>query len=327
VADADQIGLLSAIYRDDPWPKPVHILQGLERIKAGADPQTVTRALRTSPQAITAAAEASDPVVYLLGISPAEIEDSKRHRIAQTLGQLLVGRCAEMAFENLYRSEMGTQELELRDLRESRSDTDYRVVNGSGRPLYRLNIKFHGSQFRRAAEMVGLEPHDCFALATYKIHGALRKQEQEHLPYIFAIVGVPALTGLSVGQAIPIEVLGPATFLLSSPRLEGKRDFEDRVIQFLVSTMPPVFRETYDKIEQAAWYILSARRADRLLREKLFERVFALRIPGFARQFRRAELDMHFSLSTDLTPLKEFFATLREGGTTKVASMLERGSI
>jgi hypothetical protein len=42
--------------------------------------------------------------------------------------------------------------------------------------------------------MVSLEPDDWFPLATYKIFGALQKQQKEHLPYIFAIVGVPNLT-------------------------------------------------------------------------------------------------------------------------------------
>ena len=68
-----------------------------------------------------------------------------------------------------------------------------------------------------------------------------------------------------------------------------------------------------------------ARRADKLLRELLFERVFALRMRGFARVFGGAELDMHFSLSKDLIPLKQFLATLREGGPQRVTTLMERG--
>jgi hypothetical protein len=34
---------------------------------------------------------------------------------------------------------------------------------------------------------------------------------------------------------------------------------------------------------------------------------------------------MHFSLSRDLTPLTRFLATLREAGSTKVTTLLERG--
>jgi hypothetical protein len=59
--------------------------------------------------------------------------------------------------------------------------------------------------------------------------------------------------------------------------------------------------------------VLSARRADRLLREKLFERVYAVRVPGFARLFGKAELDMHFSLAQDLRDLHGFLRELRGG--------------
>jgi hypothetical protein len=64
-----------------------------------------------------------------------------------------------------------------------------------------------------------------------------------------------------------------------------------------------------------------------LLRELLFDRVYALKIRGFAQQFRRAELDMHFSLRDDLVPLNQFLETLRDQGLTVVASMLERGTV
>ncbi len=70
---------------------------------------------------------------------------------------------------------------------------------------------------------------------------------------------------------------------------------------------------------------MSARRADKILKEKLFDRVFALRVRNFTGAFRFAELDMHYSLTKDLVPLGTFLATLRNDGLTKVASMLERG--
>lgn len=199
--------------------------------------------------------------------------------------------------------------------------------NGGGRPLYRLNIKFHGSQFKRAPELVGLGATDTFALATYKIKNALDKQDEEHLPYIFAIVGVPHLTGAVVAQRLP-EALGEAAAIIAeAPGMTRARDFEDEVVRHLVDANSPVFTETLREIEHAQWYVLSARRAFALLREHLFERVYALRVRGFAQQFRGAELDMHFSLSRDLTPLAEFFRALRDEGQTKVAGLLERGSM
>ncbi len=241
------------------------------------------------------------------------------------LGQLLLGRCAELAFEEIYRAEMHAEEFELRDLREGRSDTDYRLYNGLGRPVYRLNIKFYGSPFRRAMDLVGLTPDDCFALATYKIFSALQKQQAEGLPYIFAIVGVPNLTGESVGREIPAPLVELVALIDQAPRGRLKRDFEDAAVEQLVRENHTVFKKTLEQILHVEWYVLSAKRADKLLREHLFSRVFALRIRSFARVFGRAELDMHFSLSKDLIPLRRYLAMLRKEGPHKITTLLERG--
>jgi hypothetical protein len=58
----------------------------------------------------------------------------------------------------------------------------------------------------------------------------------------------------------------------------------------------------------------------------LFGRVYALRVPGFTRQFGGAEVDMHFSLTKDLVTLQAFFDVLRKDGQGKVTTMLERGT-
>ncbi len=243
------------------------------------------------------------------------------------LAQLLVGRCAEMVFEDIYKETMRTHDLELRDVRESRTDTDYRVHNGFGRPVYRLNIKFHGARFRRASELVGIEAHDCFALATYKIYSALQKQERENLPYIFAIVGDPELSGDTVGEQLDHQIVRAVALFVNSPRASGKRDLEDAVVRYLVSSRDELYVSTYDRLFAAEWFVLSARRADKLLREKLFDRVYALKIRGIARAFPGAELDMHVSLSQDLTPLHTFLETSKEEGPTKVAVLMAQGDI
>jgi hypothetical protein len=225
----------------------------------------------------------------------------------------------------MYKQHMHTTELELRDLREGRSDTDYRLFNGKGRPVYRVNIKFHGSLFRRAQEMVGLAPEDCFALATYKIHGALQKQMDDQLPYIFVIVSVPDLTAESVGSRVPKELLDFVSRVTAADGIPKKRDMEDRVVEVLQSEGHPAFASTRDQIARARWFVLGAKKADKLLREKLFDRVFALRTRNFSRQFGGAELDMHFSLSEDLTPLSTYLEMLRDAGYPRVTTLLERG--
>jgi hypothetical protein len=321
----DFINTLKEIFPSRIWPKPLHIFQALSLCQSGISLNEAAKAVATSQATLKIAVEAPDPVSRGLGLALSEIDDRYRRRANQILGQLLLGRCAEIAFEEIYKAEMHSEEFELRDLREGRTDTDYRLHNGRGRPIYRVNIKFHGSQFRRAPEMVGLDPRDCFALATYKIHSAVEKQRQEGLPYFFAIVGVPDLTGESVGRDISPDLIETVVLIDQAPRGKSKRDLEDAVVESLVTNNNLVFQKTLQQILAAGWYVLSARRADKLLRELLFNRVFALRMRGFARVFRGAEVDMHFSLSKDLIPLKQFLATLRDGGPQRVTTLMERG--
>jgi hypothetical protein len=98
------------------------------------------------------------------------------------------------------------------------------------------------------------------------------------------------------------------------------RAAEDLERRWIVEAKSAAFTAVYDRIREAPWYVLSARKADNLLRELLFDRVFAMKIRGFAQQFRGAELDMHFSLKKDLVTFKAFLAILKQEGQTKVAS-------
>ncbi len=198
--------------------------------------------------------------------------------------------------------------------------------------MFRLNIKFHGSQFRNAKGLVGLDPSDCFALATYKIFQGVEKQKAEFIPYLFVIVGVPDLTGAVVGGVIPQAMVEFSAFIHAAPKAEGKRPVEEAIVRrMLAEDQPPAILEAVTgfgkRIADATWYVLSARRADKLLRELLFERVYGVRVRAFARNYGGAELDMHFSLSKDLTKLTDFLATLKNDGLTKMLGMLERGAM
>lgn len=118
----------------------------------------------------------------------------------------------------------------------------------------------------------------------------------------------------------------------AAPRMSGKRAIEERVVEHLVEVeQPEPFKSQFlrflEEIHAAYWYVLSARRADRLLRDKLFDRVYAVRVRAFARNYRNAELDMHFSLREDLTPLKDFLKGARERGLHGLAVDLERGVV
>jgi len=315
------------LYQADPWSKPLHLLHGCHLVDSGCSVSDAAKTVRTTPKKLEQVLSTRDRFKEILGLALPSRPDQlgNWNRTVGILGQLLLGHAAERVFENMFRSQMPNRELQLKDVREGHSDTDYRLVNGENRAVYRLNIKFHGSRFRRALELVGLDPEDSFALATYKIIGALKKQEEEQLPYFFAIVGVSNLTGQAVGFQLPHNLLETVTYLSAAPKMQGKRDLEDRLIEYVSSKNLVPYSDVMNSLHKAQWYILSARRADKLLRERLFDRVYALRIRNFSRAFRGAEIDMHYSLSQDLIPIEHFFQTVRDFGLHKITTMLERG--
>lgn len=309
----------------------VNLLTALREVQRGTPLNDAARAVGTTGANLDKLVQAGDPVRYLLGEAATDY-DRQAERVRATVGQLVIGNLAESVFEDTYRRAVGSTELTLEDDRSGGGDTDYLVRNGQGRQVFRLNIKFHGSQFRKAQELVGLASEDCFALATYKIYSALQKQDREHLPYIFVVVGVPHLTGSVVGASIPGDVIEFATLSRHSARISGKRKIENAIVT-AITTRPADFglvdtlKNFRGQIETAAWRVLSARRADLLLREKLFERAYALRVRGFAMNYRGAELDMHFSISSDLHPLEEMLTILRDGGLHALTVYLERGTL
>lgn len=314
--------LLDQLYLANQWPKPFPVLKAISKVSQVSLAQ-VARDSGLTKNRVREILEAPEPMAALFGGTTPGEKAAKFAR--QMLGNLIVGRCAERLFVEHYKREAATNELALSDLREGRSDTDYRLLNGRGRPVYRINIKFVGSQFRRAQELVGLDPSDCFALATYKINAALQKQIEDKLPFLFIVVSVPGLSADVVGGKAPVELLELLGLVTQAAKFPKKRDIQDHVVKHLESTEDRGFMEVLDRIAHGSWHVLSARRADKLLREMLFERVYALRIRGFAQQFRGAELDMHFSLSRDLTPLDTYLHTLRESGYPMVTTLLERG--
>ncbi len=294
----------------------------------GQDARGIAASLGTTVRRLSGLATSSDPLADLFGTTLSEASDEARlNKRRRGLGQLLLAALAEHTFERLYRRTLGSEELHLEDQRTGYTETDYRVLNGSRRPVFRLNIKFHGTLFQNAKQMVGLEPEDCFALATYKVWQGTLRQEEEALPYVFAIVSVPGLTADIVGAAVPARLVHLAAFAYSA-RSAGKRHVEDAIVRHLILNRQPdeiakSIAGHASRIEAAEWRVISARKADKLLREFLFERVFAVR----QRSFAQTQVNMHFSLSGDLTPLTDLLGLWRERGPQGLASILERGVV
>ena len=326
------IASAKTIFNSSETPKPFMLLEAAGRVRSGEDPAAIAREIRSTRRRVQEVAEATDPIraVFGLGLSDAAGNDVLT-KTRRGLGQMLVGTLAERSFEGTYRSVVRTDELRLEDDRAGRTDTDYRVYNGQDRPVFRINIKFHGSPFRKAVELVGLDTSDCFPLATYKIYSATKKQEQEYLPYLFVIVSIPGLTGDTAGAVVPEDVAHLAALYMKSSQ-PRKQKFEDHIVHYLVDTpqvdsVAEAIKQISVQIDAAPWRVISARRADRLLHESLFDRVYAVRVRGFASNYSRAEVDMHFSISRELTPLQDMLVLLRDHGLQGLTTRIERGDL
>ncbi|MDE0028575.1 MAG: hypothetical protein OXU42_04115 [Deltaproteobacteria bacterium] len=320
------------VFSSSDVPKPFALLQAAGRVRRGETPAAIAREIRSTRAKVQEVADATDPIRAVFGVSLTDAStDDALAKTRRGVGQMLVGTLAERSFEATYRSIVQTDELRLEDDRAGRTDTDYRVYNGQDRPVFRINIKFHGSAFRKAVELVGLESADCFPLATYKIYSARKKQEQEYLPYLFVIVSIPGLTGDSAGAAVPEDVTHLTALYMKSSQ-PRKQNFEDHIVHHLVDapqvrTVAEAIKRISVQIDSAPWRVISARRADRLLHELLFDRVYAVRVRGFASNYSRAEVDMHFSISKDLTALEEMLVLLRDHGLQGLTTRIERGDL
>src|SRR6266508_3685291 len=132
--DSNLVRFLKTAYANEPWPRPFHILEGLQKINRGMTLKDAAKVVKTTTRQLENAQKSKSPEYDLLGVRPEELTEEDLKGAATILGGLVLG----------------------------------------------------------------LEAEDCFPLATYKILSALDKQNNEHLPYVFTIVGVPNLTALSI---------------------------------------------------------------------------------------------------------------------------------
>ena len=328
----DLIATATRIYGTADLSKPFKLIRAARQVRSGRDPSAIAKEIRSTRNKVLQVANADDPVlaVFESDLRTAGSADMVG-RARRGIGQMLLGTLAERSFEESYRNIVQTDELRLEDNTLGRTDTDYRVFNGRDRPVFRINIKFHGSPFRRAEDLVGLPPDDCFALATYKIHSATNKQEEEFIPYLFVVVSVPGLAGDHAGALVP-EDLAHLTSLYMRSSQPHKRDFEDLVVRHMIdspqeASIKAALDDIWTRIDTARWRIISARRADQLLHDLLFERVYAVRVRGFTSNYRRAEVDMHFSIRNDLAALEEMLEVLRDHGLQGLTARIERGDL
>lgn len=287
------------------------------RIFEGEAVDDVARTTRIAKRFLETWSEALQSEGLYSWLGKLEPDDSRLKRAREGIAQILLGLLAERHFESLAVAMIGDRGYRIEDQRVGRTDTDYRLIDPDNRPLFRLNIKFHGTLFNAAKEYVNLEPADCFALATYKISAALKRQQDEALPYLFLIISVPDVPR----ETIELSISDDWAWLAA---ISG-RNVEEAIVRLL--SVGAWVEPIRTRIAQAEFRVLSARRANNLLRELLFERVHALRLRGFNRLFRGAEINMHLSLSTEMIGYAELLELLADRGPVEVALRLDRGEI
>ena len=167
------------IFGDREPPKMFVRARAIQRVLNGESIEDVTADTRLPKYHLRRWVEAVGAGDFYEWLGKREPTEDRIQRARQGIAQMMLAAVAEEHFEALATESLGGQGFSVEDDRVGRTDTDYRVIDGAGRPVLRINIKFHGTLFRQAEEYVRLAPDDCFALATYKIHGALLRQDQE----------------------------------------------------------------------------------------------------------------------------------------------------
>lgn len=310
------VALLEALCPNEDH-KRLRQLRPLLRLDAGESVDTIAPGSGYTKNKLSVWFQALQQEGLPAWLKKKEPDAARLKRAKSGIAQMVLGQLAEEHFEGLSISLLGAQGFRVEDQRVGRTDTDYRLVDPDDRAVCRLNIKFHGTLFKQAREYVNLEPADCFALATYKIHGALQRQQLERLPYIFLIISVPDFPREQIEQHVSDDWAWLAS-------LTGYAEEEKIAARLAAEPWADLVRA---RIHQSEFRVISARRAYGLLRDLLFERVHALRLRGFNQLFRGAEINMHLSLASEMIGYTEFLRLLAERGPLEVALRLDRGEI
>ena len=120
------------------------------------------------------------------------------------------------------------------------------------------------------------------------------------------------LSAAEVARIVPDDYV-QALVVMQRAVSTGKLALEERVVgRLLAADHLPRFEPILGRMPEGQFRVLSASRAMALLQAQLFDRIHALTLKAFTRKFRNAEVDMHFSLSRELTPVRAFLQLTRE---------------
>jgi hypothetical protein len=297
----------------------------IKRILYGESPEVVSAEVGRPKRWLAKTAQAVQ-ARGLAGLIPKLEErldrlETRRQWIAQGIAQMLLGKLTERRFELLEPEITRTGRIRMETRVAERTATDYLLIDERGDSLCRINIKFHGTLFRGAHVLVGLPPEDCFALATYKIQAANLQQDEDHYPYVFFVLSIPHLTAASVADSVPEDFVWVQGVV-------RRRIIEEAIaVEIASPEYGEALQAVLNRMQDGEFRVISVSRALNILHQFLFDRVYALRVPRFAQNYGRAEVDMHFSLKYDFTPAHTFLNYLHGDPHHVFTNRLERGDL
>ncbi|HEX4793793.1 MAG TPA: hypothetical protein VH370_08380 [Humisphaera sp.] len=73
MSNLDFVKFFKAAYPDESWPKPFHLLEGLQRVAAGETVKDAAKAVGTLPSILEKLAGSSQPAHDIIGVQPTEL--------------------------------------------------------------------------------------------------------------------------------------------------------------------------------------------------------------------------------------------------------------
>lgn len=269
----------------------------------------------------------------LKGLFPLAEGEGEIKRSAQIFANLLVARLAEDLFQYLISPQLASLGLKCEDRRSEYTEADFGVLDHEGHETFLVNVKVHSSRFEQAAHFVNLDADDTFPLALYKILMGFKYQRESGIPFLFVVSVRWGIVDQVVEHVQPED--RKLINLVFRVRARGKRKAEDRLVDTLVEKLrkSSSWKMLLDLLErQGQHVVLSAQKALSIFMDKFEDRCPALTLGRFAAKFagRRgvpAEINMHYSIANEMTPLTEFLRVLRQEGVPGLQAAVERREI
>lgn len=138
------IALLGSIYpAAEGAPRSLIRARAVQRVLDRETVETVAVATGLSRYHLANWTEAVQTGGLYEWLGKQEPGSEKIQRAREGIAQMVLGALAEEHFEALAGEVLGSAEFKLEDERVGRTDTDYRLMDATRRPVCRFNVKFH----------------------------------------------------------------------------------------------------------------------------------------------------------------------------------------